>query len=80
LEDAIENRKLISLSEKEIIDIYDDEDAREKYSAQVISPIIAGGDAIGAVIITSKEDVDFGDVEVKLAETASFFLGKQMEE
>ncbi|AND86182.1 stage V sporulation protein T [Clostridium tyrobutyricum] len=80
LEDAIENRKLISLSEKEIIDIYDDEDAREKYSAQVISPIIAGGDAIGAVIITSKEDVDFGDVEVKLAETASSFLGKQMEE
>lgn len=80
LEEIIENRKLVSLGEKEVIDLYEDEEAEEKYKAQVISPIIAGGDAIGAVIITSKEEVDFGDVEVKLAETASSFLGKQMEE
>ncbi|WP_275936088.1 stage V sporulation T C-terminal domain-containing protein, partial [Clostridium haemolyticum] len=40
----------------------------------------AEGDAIGAVIIASKEDdVSFGDVEVKLAEAAASFLGKQME-
>ncbi|MCH3965619.1 MAG: stage V sporulation protein T [Clostridium sp.] len=80
LEEIIENRKLVSLGEKEVIDLYEDEEAEKKYKAQVISPIIAGGDAIGAVIITSKEEVDFGDVEVKLAETASSFLGKQMEE
>ncbi|MBP2033935.1 AbrB family transcriptional regulator (stage V sporulation protein T) [Clostridium algifaecis] len=80
LEDVIENRKLAFFEGKEIIDIYDDEEAEEKYSAQVIYPIISGGDAIGAVIITSKEDVEFGDVEVKLAATAASFLGKQMEE
>ncbi|MBA5851974.1 stage V sporulation protein T [Clostridium sp. cel8] len=80
LESLIENRKLVSLNENEVIDLYDDEEAQGKYTAQVVSPIIAGGDAIGAVIITSKEDVDFGDVEAKLAETAASFLGKQMEE
>lgn len=80
LEDIIENRKLAFLDNKEIIDIYNDEEAREKYSSQVICPIIAGGDAIGAVIITSKEESEFGDVEIKLAETAASFLGKQMEE
>lgn len=57
-----------------------DEEDGSKYSAQVIAPIIAEGDAIGAVIFLSKEkDVTMGTVESKLAETAAGFLGKQME-
>ncbi len=57
-----------------------DEDT-DKYTAQVISPIVAEGDPIGAVILLSKEpDVTMGDVEVKVAETAAAFLGKQMEQ
>lgn len=61
--------------------ITSDEDDGSAYSAQVISPIIAEGDAIGAVIIMSKDSaVTMGDLEKKLSETAASFLGKQMEQ
>jgi AbrB family transcriptional regulator (stage V sporulation protein T) len=43
----------------------------------IILPIISAGDAIGAVILISKSSV--GDSDVKLAQVASGFLGKQME-
>ncbi|MDU2994096.1 MAG: stage V sporulation T C-terminal domain-containing protein, partial [Clostridium sp.] len=44
-------------------------------------PIIAEGDAIGAVVILSKQAGEkLGELEIKLAETASAFLGKQMEQ
>ena len=62
------------------IPLHNDEDPGE-YTSQVIAPIIAEGDAIGAVLIVSKESGDvFGDLELKLAETAAAFLGKQMEQ
>ncbi|MBC2398316.1 stage V sporulation protein T [Clostridium tetanomorphum] len=82
LEKIIEERRTIYFSESsEFISLYDDEEIDGKYKAEVISPIIAEGDAIGAVIIVSKEEgKKFGDVEIKLAETASSFLGKQMEQ
>ncbi|AWI07394.1 stage V sporulation protein T [Clostridium drakei] len=83
LEKIIEDRKAINFtSDKEKpVALYDDEEVEGKYSAQVISPIIAEGDAIGAVIIVSKDEgKKFGDVETKLAETASSFIGKQMEQ
>ena len=51
------------------------------YTYQVIWPIISEGDAIGSVIILSKEPkIKFGDTENKLACTAASFLGKQMEQ
>ena len=82
LEQIINDRKTVSCeSGAKVIPIYDDEEIEGKYSAQVFSPIIAEGDAIGAVIILSREDGNkFGEMEIKLAETASSFLGKQMEE
>lgn len=56
-------------------------DASESYTAQVVSPIITEGDAIGAVIITSKtENVHMGEVEQKLALAAAGFLGRQLEQ
>lgn len=55
-------------------------DGLEEYNAEVISPVIAEGDAVGAVIILSKDlKNDFGLTEGKLASTAASFLGKQME-
>ncbi|MHB1421539.1 MAG: stage V sporulation protein T [Bacillota bacterium] len=52
-----------------------------KFSSEVIAPIIAEGDPIGAVILSSKEPgVKMGDMELKLAETAAGFLAKQMEQ
>ena len=52
----------------------------EGVTAQVIAPIICEGDAIGAVILMSREPrVKFGDGELRLATTAAGFLGRQME-
>ncbi len=64
---------------QEVIPICEGEMADE-YTAQVVAPIIAEGDIVGTVIIASKENVKFGDLELKLAETAATFLGKQMEQ
>lgn len=58
-----------------------DEEDGSIYTSQVISPILAEGDAIGAVIIMSKEPNSvMGEQEKKLSETAASFLGKQMEQ
>ena len=52
-----------------------------KFSTEVIAPIISEGDPIGVVILCSKEpNVQMGDLEIKLAETAAGFLAKQMEQ
>lgn len=52
-----------------------------KYSAEVIAPIIAEGDPIGAVILASREPgVKMGELELKLVETAAAFLAKQMQQ
>lgn len=57
------------------------EDSECKYSSEVIAPIIAEGDPIGAVILASREvDIKMGEMELKLAETAAGFLAKQMEQ
>ena len=83
LERAMEERKTVLLggNGSKVIPLYNEEPGEDKYSCQVISPIIAEGDAIGAVIIISKQAGEkFGDLEMKLAETASAFLGKQMEQ
>ncbi len=57
------------------------EDGDCRYSSEVIAPIIAEGDPIGAVILASREpDVKMGEMELKLAETAAGFLAKQMEQ
>jgi len=53
----------------------------DRYSAQVIAPIISAGDPIGSVVLLAKDtDASMGDLEVKIAETAAGFLGKQMEQ
>ncbi len=55
-------------------------DGECKLSAQIVSPITADGHPIGCVIIGSKEpNTDVGELEMKLADTAASFLGKQME-
>ena len=79
LEKIMNERKTVLLNKNETIELHDDDD-KTVYNSQVISPIIAEGDDIGAVIILSKEDVELGEVETKLVETAAAFLGKQMEQ
>ena len=82
LEKIMNDRKTVLLDKAAgtVIPLHGDDD-NESYNSQVISPIIAEGDEIGAVIILSKEeDVGLGEVETKLVETAAAFLGKQMEQ
>ena len=50
------------------------------YNSQVIYPIISDGDAIGSVILLSKDEkTKMSEVEQKVAQSAANFLGKQME-
>lgn len=81
LEKIMDDRKTVLLNKTAgtVVPLHNDDD--ESYNSQVISPIIAEGDEIGVVVIVSKEDdVELGEVETKLAETAAAFLGKQMEQ
>lgn len=57
------------------------EDDPSGYTAQVMSPIIADGEAIGAVLLLSREQgARMGDTELKVAETAAGIVGRQMEQ
>jgi AbrB family transcriptional regulator (stage V sporulation protein T) len=56
-------------------------DLTETYGSYVIAPIISSGDPIGSVILVSKDtNVQMGQMEMKMAETAAGFLAKQMEQ
>lgn len=81
LEKIMEDRKATLVTDStKTIPLHNDEEPG-KYSSQVIAPIIAEGDAIGAVLILSKQSGEkFSELELKLAETAASFLGKQMEQ
>ncbi|MBR4636967.1 MAG: stage V sporulation protein T [Clostridia bacterium] len=55
------------------------DDGQSQYTAQLIAPIIAAGDPIGAVILLAKEkSVCFSQADIKVTETAASFLGRQM--
>ncbi len=59
--------------------IVGDEEGVPTFSAYIVVPIQLGEQAIGAVIIASREPgVTLGDLERKLAEAASGFLARQM--
>lgn len=52
-----------------------------EFIGEVIAPIIADGEAVGAVIIcTTEPGMVIGDIEVRLAETAAGFLAKQVQQ
>lgn len=80
LEEAIDRREQITASfgDKKYTKLVAEQAA--EFESQVICPIICEGDAIGAVIILSKEGKKIlGDTEQKLALCAAGFLGRQME-
>jgi len=81
LEEAINERAniLAAKEDKNFIRLVSDDES--DYTYQVIWPIISEGDAIGSVVILTKETkIKFGDVENKVANIAASFLGKQMEQ
>ena len=84
LETAIAGRQTMTLNRQQggrTVAVTTEDDASAAYTAQVISPIIADGEAIGAVLLMSRENgVRMGDTEVKVAETAAGIVGRQMEQ
>lgn len=82
LEKIMENRETyVATGTNKPIRLASDELNPEKYTSQIIAPIVTQGDPIGAVILVSKEpNAKMGDIEIKLAETAAAFLSKQMEQ
>jgi len=80
LEKAINQRSTVTATRSEggYIPILDEDDSNA-YNNQLITPIIAEGDVLGAIIFLSP-DKKMGEVEGKLAQTAAGFLGKQMEQ
>lgn len=83
LENAIAARQTVALNKQSgarPVAITGEDDA-QGYTAQVLSPIIADGEAIGAVLLLSREQgARMGDTEIKVAETAAGIVGRQMEQ
>lgn len=81
---VIEDRKTVNFvatGTNKFIPLFEEEEVENKYFGQVISPILAEGDTIGSVIIMTKaKEEKTGELEMKIAETAASFLGKQMEQ
>ncbi len=81
LEEKIEKRQMVMCSKEErgFISIVDGEEA--DYAGQAIAPILCEGDVIGSVILLSQDvKKKMGEVEQKLIQSASGFLGRQMEQ
>ena len=51
-----------------------------EHNAAVAVPILSGGDVLGAVVFLSAQGVQPTQTDLKLAQVAASFLGKQMEE
>lgn len=81
LEDKINHREAViaSKGDKQFIPIT--QDVTDEFLHEAISPIICEGDVIGAVVlINNQEKGKMGEVEQKLIQSASGFLGRQMEQ
>jgi len=62
------------------IDILSEKE-HDKFTAQIITPIVAHGDAIGTVLMLSSDSkASFGDLETKLTQSAASIIGRQLEQ
>ncbi len=81
LEEKIENRENVMSAKGDKSFIPVATEGVEDYLSEAISPIICEGDVIGAVILLNNDPkAGMGEVEQKLIQSASAFLGRQMEQ
>ena len=79
LESYMDNRKSYAATEQTLSNVQPIEGVEN--FASVIYPIISSGDVMGAVVMLSGENTKIpSNAEIKLAQSAAAFLGKQMEE
>ena len=80
LEEKVNNRETVIAAKGDRNYVNIAEDIAVDYAWQLITPIICEGDAIGSVALFSRDQrTKMGDTELKLAQTAAGFLGRQME-
>ena len=81
IEEIIQDKKTRIVKENENpYPITGDDEGRTSYFSQIIVPIVSQGDAIGSVIVFSKEKGRLlGDIELRTAEVGANFLARQME-
>ena len=78
MQQCIEDRRTVVAKRDEAKFCSITEDSHEVEEA--VSRIISQGDAIGTIVLLSKnEDKSFSDFEKKMAICGSLFLGRQME-
>jgi len=78
IENIIDNRQLYVWHTDEAKILVSEK--QDKYFVQLAMPIFTEGDVIGAVAVVGTETMtEPGDTEIKLIQTASVFLGKQLE-
>lgn len=81
LEQAIGERKNLVASREDGSFVRVTMDDAGEYNQQAIATIICEGDAIGAVVLYSKDEKEkMGETESKLVAAAAGFLGRQMEQ
>ena len=82
LEKVLDNKEVYTSKENNEIalPIIKNDNKDRRFNSQVIYPIITQGDVIGSVILMSKEaNIQMGDIELKVLQSAAGFLGSQME-
>lgn len=81
LEDCIEKRQTFMAAKGDRNFIPVSENDGGEYAQEAICPIISEGDVIGAVVLLNMDPKKkMGEVEQKLLQSASGFLGRQMEQ
>ena len=82
LERIMEERSTVVAKNRNdgVVPVIDNEE-NHNFTAQVITPIVANGDAIGTVVMLETDSkAHFGDAEAKLTQSAASILGKQFEQ
>lgn len=81
MQEKMNAREVICASKDDVNYVSVTEEETHAYEHEVMIPILAGGDMMGAVILLSlDEKKPMSEVEMKLAQSAAGFLGKQIEQ
>ena len=82
LEEVMDNKEIYTSKENNEVSlpITQNDNKERKYNSQVVYPIVSQGDAIGSIILISKDqNTKMGEMELKVVQSAAGFLGSQME-
>ena len=81
LQEKMNARETICASKVDVKYVPLTEEETDAFAHEVMIPILAEGDMMGAVILLSTDDKNpMNEVEMKLAQSAAGFLGKQIEQ